>query len=60
MNLSSLLTGLARPASVVATAEVRDAAPDLRWSALRARKVRGVGEMKLFRARRPERTGEPA
>ncbi len=60
VNLASRLTGLARPASVVATAEVRDATPDLRWSALRARKVRGVGEMKLFRARRPERTGEPA
>ncbi len=57
VNLASRLTGLARPASVVATAEVRDATPDLRWSALRARKVRGVGEMKLFRARRPEAEG---
>ncbi len=54
VNLAARLTGLARPASVVATAEVRDAAPGLRWSALRPRRIRGVGEVKLFRARRAE------
>ncbi len=54
VNLASRLTGLARPASVVATAEVRDTAPGLRWSALRPRRIRGVGEVKLFRARRAE------
>ncbi len=53
VNLAARLTDLARPASVVATEEVRDAAPELHWSALRPRKVRGVGEVRLFRARRP-------
>ncbi len=57
VNLASRLTDLARPGTVVGTAEVRDAAPDLRWSALRPRRVRGVGELRLFRARRPAPAG---
>ena len=54
VNLASRLTDLARAGSVVATAEVRDAAPELHWSTLRPRRIRGVGELRLFRARRPE------
>ena len=60
VNLAARITALARPASVVGTTEVRDRAPHLRWSALRPRRVRGVGELQLYRARRPERMGKPA
>ncbi len=53
VNLASRITDAARPGSVLATPEVRESAPDLTWSALRARRLKGVGEVRLFRARRP-------
>jgi adenylate cyclase len=55
VNLASRVTGIARPGSVLATEEVRAAAEDgFRWSFAGERKVKGVGELKLFRARLPE------
>ena len=55
VNLASRVTGIARPGSVLTTAEVREAAEDgFRWSFAGERRVKGVGEMKLFRARPPE------
>ena len=55
VNLASRVTGIARPGSVLATEEVREAAADgFRWSFAGERRVKGVGEVKLFRARRPE------
>jgi adenylate cyclase len=53
VNLASRVTGLARPGSVLATGEVREAADDgFRWSYAGERRVKGVGEVRLFRARR--------
>jgi adenylate cyclase len=58
VNLASRVTGIARPGSVLATEEVHDAVQDgFDWSYAGERKVKGVGEVKLFRARRAE---EPA
>jgi adenylate cyclase len=56
VNLASRVTAVARPGSVLATREVRDAAPDgYRWSAAGRRSLRGVeGQVALYRARRPE------
>jgi adenylate cyclase len=54
VNLASRLTGIARPASVLASEEVRDALRDaFSWSFAGERRVKGVGEVKLFRARFP-------
>ncbi|MDQ3739650.1 MAG: adenylate/guanylate cyclase domain-containing protein, partial [Actinomycetota bacterium] len=59
VNLASRVTGIARPGSVLASAEVRRAAEDgFRWSYAGERKVKGVGEVKLFRARRAEGKGD--
>jgi adenylate cyclase len=54
VNLASRITAIARPGSVLATREVRDAAPDAyRWSSAGARSLRGVeGQVRLYRARR--------
>jgi adenylate cyclase len=53
VNLASRVTGIARPGSVLVTEEVREAAEDgFRWSFAGERRVKGVGEVKLFRARR--------
>jgi adenylate cyclase len=53
VNLASRVTGVARPGSVLTTEEVREAAAGgFRWSFAGERKVKGVGEVKLFRARR--------
>ncbi|HEX8120647.1 MAG TPA: adenylate cyclase regulatory domain-containing protein [Solirubrobacteraceae bacterium] len=58
VNLASRVTGIARPGSVLATEEVHEAAEDgFRWSFAGERKVKGVGEVRLYRARRAE---EPA
>jgi adenylate cyclase len=58
VNLASRVTGIARPGSVLATEEVHDAVQDgFAWSYAGERKVKGVGEVKLYRARRAE---EPA
>jgi adenylate cyclase len=55
VNLASRVTGLARPGSVLTTAEVREVAEDgFRWSFAGERKVKGVGEVKLYRARASE------
>ena len=55
VNLASRVTGIARPGSVLSTEEVREAAEDgFRWSFAGERRVKGVGEVKLFRARRAE------
>jgi adenylate cyclase len=53
VNLASRVTGVAYPASVLATPEVRDAAADeFRWSAAGRRRLKGVREpVPLFRAR---------
>jgi adenylate cyclase len=52
VNLASRLTEIARPGSVLVTPEVRDAArDDFRWSYAGERRVKGVGEVRLFRAR---------
>lgn len=63
VNLASRITAIARPGSVLATREVRDAVrDDFRWSAAGRRRIKGVdGQVSLYRARRPEpATGEPA
>jgi adenylate cyclase len=50
------VTAIARPGSVLATREVRDAAPDgYRWSSAGRRSLRGVArQVALYRARRAE------
>jgi adenylate cyclase len=54
VNIASRVTGLARPGSVLATREVRDAAnAEYRWSSAGARSLKGVdGPVRLYRARR--------
>jgi adenylate cyclase len=56
VNLASRVTSIARPGSVLATKEARDAAThDWRWSFAGERKVRGVREpVRLHRVRRAE------
>ena len=56
MNLASRITAVARPGSVLATREVRDAARDgYRLSAAGRRSLRGVeGSVALYRARRAD------
>jgi adenylate cyclase len=53
VNVASRVTGVARPASVLATRDVRDAAEDrFRWSPAGRRRLKGVrGPVPLFRAR---------
>jgi adenylate cyclase len=53
VNVASRITGVARPASVLATTDVRDATEDaFRWKAAGRRKLKGVkGQVPLFRAR---------
>jgi adenylate cyclase len=60
VNVASRVTGVARPGTVLTTQEVRDAAEDgFDWSYARERKLKGVGEVKLFRVRRRgERSGD--
>jgi adenylate cyclase len=56
VNLASRLTAIARPASVLTTAEVHDAAPDsYRWSKAGIRNIKGIPDpVPLWRVRRPE------
>ena len=56
MNLASRVTGVARPGSVLATEEVRDAAGDgYAWSAAGARELKGLKRrVPLYRVRRGE------
>jgi adenylate cyclase len=53
VNLASRVTGVARPGSVLATKEVRDAAADdFDWSAAGKHRFKGVSDtVALFRAR---------
>jgi adenylate cyclase len=53
VNIASRVTNIARADSVLATSEVRDAAPDaVRWSSAGARTIKGVpGAVRLYRAR---------
>jgi adenylate cyclase len=54
VNIASRVTSIARPGSVLATREVRDAATAAyRWSSAGARSLKGVeGPVRLYRARR--------
>jgi adenylate cyclase len=54
VNLASRVTAIARPGSVLATREVRDAVGEAyRWSSAGARSLKGVdGAVRLYRARR--------
>ncbi len=56
VNLASRVTGIARPGSVLATADVHDAVPDgFDWSSAGRHKLKGVaGPVPLFRVRRLE------
>ena len=52
VNVASRVTGIARPGSVLATEEVRAALEDgFSWSFAGERRVKGIGEVKLFRVR---------
>ena len=53
VNLASRVTAIARAGSVLATREVRDAAPDaFHWSSAHARRIKGLPEpVPLYRAR---------
>jgi adenylate cyclase len=55
VNLASRVTGVARPSSVLATEELRDAVADeYDWSFAGKRRLKGVkDEVALFRVRRP-------
>jgi adenylate cyclase len=62
VNLASRVTGVARPASVLCTEDVRDAAPDgFAWSFAGRFRLKGVGDRQpLYRARRlQEGSDEP-
>jgi adenylate cyclase len=57
VNLASRITGVARPSSVLASEEARDALGErFRYSFAGERKLKGIGEVKLYRVRR----GEPS
>jgi adenylate cyclase len=54
VNQASRVTSVARAGSVLVTESVHEHAEgDWQWSFARERKLKGVGEVKLFRARRP-------
>jgi adenylate cyclase len=57
VNLASRLTARARPASVLATSDVRDRAGDgWQWSSAGPKKLKGLSApVRTFRVRRPER-----
>jgi adenylate cyclase len=56
VNLASRVTGIARPASVLCTKELRDAAPEaFDWSYAGRHRLKGIGNsVPLYRARRLE------
>ena len=54
VNQASRITGVARPGSVLVSESVKDHADGWKWSYAGERKLKGVGAMKLFRARRPD------
>ena len=52
VNLASRITGIARPGSVLASKEVRDKLTDsFQWSFAGVRKLKGIGEAPVYRAR---------
>jgi adenylate cyclase len=52
VNLASRVTGVARPGSVLCTAEVHDAAPaQFDWSSAGRYRLKGLGSLHLYRAR---------
>jgi adenylate cyclase len=53
VNLASRVTGIARPGSVLASEDAKNAAEgDYNWSFAGARRIKGVdGEVKLYRVR---------
>jgi adenylate cyclase len=55
VNVASRVTSVARPGSVLTTADVQEGLDDaFNWSFIGKRKLKGVkGEVPLFRARRP-------
>jgi adenylate cyclase len=54
VNLAARVTDIARPGSVLADEAAKDSAErEWRWSFARARKIKGVGETRLFRVRLP-------
>jgi adenylate cyclase len=55
VNQASRVTTIARPGSVLVTESVKEhAEDDWAWSFARERKLKGVGEVKLFRVRRAD------
>ena len=54
VNIASRLTAIARPVSVLCSAEVRDSAGDgYRWSPAGSRHLKGIqGQVRMYRARR--------
>lgn len=54
VNQASRITGVARPGSVLVAESVKDHADGWKWSYAGERRLKGVGTMKLFRARRPD------
>jgi adenylate cyclase len=56
VNVASRVTQIARPGSLLATREVREAAPEsYRWSSAGARSIKGLPDpVRLYRARRLE------
>ncbi len=60
VNLASRITDIARPGSVLVDGAVKDAVQrDFRFSFAGGRRIKGVdGEVKLFRARKPEESPE--
>ena len=59
VNTASRVTGIARPGSVLATVDVRDATPDeFDWSAAGRKRLKGVKDpVALYRARRGDGDG---
>ena len=59
VNLASRITDVARPSSVLCSAEVREAADGgYEWSGLRKRSLKGMsGRVELYRARRADGAG---
>jgi adenylate cyclase len=58
VNLASRITGVARPGSVLASEGARNALGDgFRYSFAGERKLKGIGEVKLYRVRSGEDGG---
>jgi adenylate cyclase len=62
VNVASRVTNVARPGSVLATRDVRDAAPEaFRWSSAGPRSLKGLPDpVRLYRARKLSQAAPPA